>query len=235
MFRYIKKHIFNILHPTIGEVWELHRVTDEEPADINQREYEITPQRLENLIAEYKQNNFEFISVETLPDRLKNKNSKHKFIVVTLDDGYQDNLTHALPIFEKYNVPFCIFITKNYIQQGYPPYKMLQEQQIQQLAKHPLCTIGSHTLSHSQLSKLTEQQQTEEITECKKWLEELTQKKTDIFAFPSGYYNKTTLQVLQQNGIRLSFAAWGGPLRKRIKYNQLTIPRIIITEKGMKI
>jgi len=232
MFRYIKKHIFNILHPTIGEVWELHRVTDEEPADINQREYEITPQRLENLIAEYKQNNFEFISVETLPDRLKNKNSKHKFIVVTLDDGYQDNLTHALPIFEKYNVPFCIFITKNYIQQGYPPYKMLQEQQIQQLAKHPLCTIGSHTLSHPQLSKLSEQQQYLEIKDCIIWLENLTHKKVDIFAFPSGSYNKTTLKILQQIGITIAFAAWGGAIRDYKNLNILTMPRVIITQNS---
>jgi len=232
MFKKLRRYLYNFTHPTIGEVWELHRVTDEVSADINQREYEITPQRLEYLILQYKHHNFEFISVSELAERVENNTVKHKFVVVTLDDGYQDNLTHALPIFEKYNVPFCIFITKNYIQQGYLPYMMLNEQQVLQLSKHPLCTIGSHTLSHPQLSKLSEQQQYLEIKDCIIWLENLTHKKVDIFAFPSGSYNKTTLKILQQIGITIAFAAWGGAIRDYKNLNILTMPRVIITQNS---
>lgn len=35
-------------------------------------------------------------------------------MVFTMDDGYKDNYTNALPIFKKYNVPYTIFVTTNF-------------------------------------------------------------------------------------------------------------------------
>ena len=233
MFLRLKKYLFNLTHPVLGEVWELHRVTQEQSENKEQQDFEITPERFEKLIVQYKSKDWHFISVNELADRINNKQIKGKFVVITFDDGYEDNYQNALPILEKHNIPFCIFITKNYIEQGYPPYKMLSEKQIKELSLHPLCTIGSHTISHPMLSKLTEQQQEDEITGCKQWLENLLNKKIDIFAFPFGSYNKSTLLILQKSGITLSFAGWGGPIRTDKEYNLLKIPRIIIAENGM--
>jgi len=38
-------------------------------------------------------------------------NLKRTGVVITFDDGYADNLTDALPLLEKYNVPATIFVT----------------------------------------------------------------------------------------------------------------------------
>ena len=35
-------------------------------------------------------------------------------MIFTMDDGYKDNYTNALPIFKKFNVPYTIFITTNF-------------------------------------------------------------------------------------------------------------------------
>ena len=45
---------------------------------------------------------------------LRNNIKIDKCIVFTLDDGYLDNYTNALPIFIKYNVPFTIYITTSF-------------------------------------------------------------------------------------------------------------------------
>jgi peptidoglycan/xylan/chitin deacetylase (PgdA/CDA1 family) len=39
-------------------------------------------------------------------------------VVITFDDGYADNLHHAKPLLERYNLPATIFISTGYIGQG---------------------------------------------------------------------------------------------------------------------
>ena len=39
------------------------------------------------------------------------------FISFTIDDGYSDNFTQALPVFERHQVPFAIFIATDFIDQ----------------------------------------------------------------------------------------------------------------------
>ena len=38
-------------------------------------------------------------------------------IVITFDDGYNDNLLHALPVLEKYQVPASIYITTRFLEE----------------------------------------------------------------------------------------------------------------------
>jgi peptidoglycan/xylan/chitin deacetylase (PgdA/CDA1 family) len=42
--------------------------------------------------------------------RLRHEDSRHRFAVLSFDDGYRDTLTRALPILEQYNAPFTVYI-----------------------------------------------------------------------------------------------------------------------------
>ena len=53
VFKKLRRYWFNLLHPAIGEVWQLHRVTDERSIQARVRDYEITPARLDSLIVDY--------------------------------------------------------------------------------------------------------------------------------------------------------------------------------------
>lgn len=96
-----------------GVILMLHRVGNWEEGKLIQNEnMKVSPKRLEDFILRHRKT-YDFIRLEDVPERLKCPQKK-KFMVFTMDDGYKDNLTEALPVFQKYNVPFTIFITTDF-------------------------------------------------------------------------------------------------------------------------
>jgi len=102
---------------SIGSILMLHRVDYINENRVRCHEHlKISPEYLESLILELKERQFFFVSLDELYDVLKSKKDSRKLIVFTLDDGYKDNFTNALPIFKKYSVPFTIYIATGMIE-----------------------------------------------------------------------------------------------------------------------
>tara|TARA_B100000686_G_C16740405_1_gene946239 strand:- start:921 stop:1871 length:951 start_codon:yes stop_codon:yes gene_type:complete len=72
---------------------------------------EVTPEYLENTIFFLQKNNYEIVSLTRAAQILKKGFTDKKFAVFTFDDGYADNYLYAYPIFQKYHIPFTIYIT----------------------------------------------------------------------------------------------------------------------------
>ncbi|NRD20812.1 polysaccharide deacetylase family protein [Winogradskyella eckloniae] len=105
---------FRGLYQGLGQIVVLHRVIPKSKEKrLRNTGIEITEAHLEDLIVYFKKRNYDFISLDELPDYLQG-NIKKKFVIFTLDDGYVDNLTHAYPIFKRHNVPFTIYVTTNF-------------------------------------------------------------------------------------------------------------------------
>jgi peptidoglycan/xylan/chitin deacetylase (PgdA/CDA1 family) len=66
--------------------------------------------RLEWTLQWLKQNGTEFVSLDEAIARLSGPQTGW-FAAFTFDDGYADNLTHALPVMERYNAPFTVYAT----------------------------------------------------------------------------------------------------------------------------
>ena len=103
----------------IGLVYMLHHVTDKDPNGIPTNEdLKVSPAFLEKIILAYQAKGFAFISLDDLYDiTSSNEKQDHPFISFTIDDGYLDNYTNALPIFERHQVPFTIFVATDFIDQ----------------------------------------------------------------------------------------------------------------------
>ena len=234
----IKRLFRELVHPVIGEVWQLHRVSDVHSVQERLRVYEITPERLESLIVEYIEKGYEFLPVKDVAGRMSGGKGK-PFVCVTLDDGYADNYDVAYPIFRKYSIPFCIYVCEKMVsgerkEDDVENYRMLTTEQIRLLDKDSLCTIGSHTRSHVRLASHPAARQMEEIAGCKEWLEALLGHEVEDFAYPYGDYNSDTVKILCQTGIKRAVAAWGGPVRRNTADKILYIPRMLVTDTSVQ-
>ncbi len=107
----------DLKNPIVGDILMLHRVTSKGATLQKNKALEITPNQFENIILYYKKQHYQFVSLDEFISikRTKSFFKKQKYIAVTFDDGYKDNLMEALPICQKYNVPFTIYVSTSMV------------------------------------------------------------------------------------------------------------------------
>lgn len=103
----------------LGVVYMLHHISKKNPRGIpTNEELKVSPSFLNKLILKYKKEGIEFLSLDGIWDIINSKTKTSRpFVAFTIDDGYLDNYTYALPIFERHKVPFAIFVATDFIDQ----------------------------------------------------------------------------------------------------------------------
>ena len=109
----ISNKIYRLLHPVVGEIWCLHRVVPNRSWALPNRELEITPDYLEQLILSYMGDGYCFVSIDSIVERINKMRWpwQKKMVNISFDDGFRDIYEYAYPIFKKYNIPFTIYLT----------------------------------------------------------------------------------------------------------------------------
>jgi peptidoglycan/xylan/chitin deacetylase (PgdA/CDA1 family) len=74
----------------------------------------ITPEFLEQAVQSVLAAGMIPVHVHQLPELLAHNHDKKRYVCFTLDDGYRDNMEYASPIFERYNIPYTIYITAQF-------------------------------------------------------------------------------------------------------------------------
>lgn len=78
------------------------------------RMLEITPQFLDELLTRLTSQGYEFITLDQAMARLSAPVASPPFVVLTFDDGYRDNVGHALPILRRHQAPFTLYVTTGF-------------------------------------------------------------------------------------------------------------------------
>jgi peptidoglycan/xylan/chitin deacetylase (PgdA/CDA1 family) len=86
-----------------------------------------------------------------------------------------------------------------------PDFLCLTKEQVKELANSSLFNVGGHTVSHPALSFHDKEKQRNEISGNKLFLENHTGKKIDLFAYPSGKYNSSTVEILKELDFKAGF------------------------------
>ncbi|MCY9838094.1 polysaccharide deacetylase family protein [Aeromonas media] len=158
-----------------------------------------------------------------------------KFLMITVDDGYRDNLTRMLPLLEKYGYKAVVYIVTgedhNRWDVEHPthpdkPVALMNGDEISALVASGHVEVGGHTLTHPRLSTLAPAQQEYEIRTNKERLEQLLGHSLLSFAYPYGDLNESAKAQADVAGYRYAVATNSGP--RAMHQDPLQIRRIAI-------
>jgi peptidoglycan/xylan/chitin deacetylase (PgdA/CDA1 family) len=150
------------------------------------------------------------------PDQLveyleKGTSLPEKPVLITFDDGYQDNFTNAYPIMKKYGFTGTIFLITDYI--GQDAWYMSWEQ-VREMSKNGF-VFGSHTLSHTPLTTITLVDAEKQLRESREVLEWRLAVPVTYFAYPTGAYSRSIEAMTKNAGYNAAFTVDFGKVAKK--------------------
>lgn len=162
--------------------------------------------------------------------------NKKNNVAITFDDGFQNLLKNALPELCMRNIPATLFIPTGYL--GKHPEWLINQsnKDYNELVMTPnelislptdLVIIGSHSVTHSDLTLLGEKKLLKELVKSKKDLEGILDKEINLLAFPYGMYNKKVLELSREAGYKRVFS--GLPTFNSYNIDKFMIGRIDVT------
>lgn len=94
-----------------GVIFTLHRVLPAAPAAFSPNAIlQVRPDFLEYVIERVRDLGLDIVSLDEALERLAAPVAGRQFVVLTFDDAYKDNLHHALPILQRQEAPFTIYV-----------------------------------------------------------------------------------------------------------------------------
>ncbi len=204
-----------------GIVLMFHHVTDEYIETNASCKCRIS--RFQEILDKIYSEGRRFVSVEMMIEMIQSK-ATERFSVVTFDDVPDDFFSNAYPILKKMKIPFVLFITINFIDK--PGF--LKTEQLLELDKDPLCTIGAHTITHPMLRKVDDSEY--EIAESKRQLEQLLGHPILYMAYPYGRQSSVSQKVKIQAcnaGYECAFGTIQAPITDTSSKELYYLPRMV--------
>ncbi len=189
----------------------------------------VQPGRFERQLAALARSRRRVLSLAAAADELASDRPPTDGVVITFDDGYRDNLVHALPVLRRYAIPATIFVTTAFCDQAqrHPRYAdepgrlHLDWEDVRALAREPLVTIGSHTLTHPHLSRLAPEAAGDEIAGSRRRIAEELGRPVDFFCYPSGDLGPREVALVRAAGYRAAVTVAPGSNRAGAPLHEL--------------
>ncbi|MBQ1504133.1 MAG: polysaccharide deacetylase family protein [Oscillospiraceae bacterium] len=150
----------------------------------------VSPSRLESQLQAMQEKGFTAVTFEDLDriDEIENP------VMLTFDDGYEDNYTELFPLLQKYNMKATIFMIADAVGSN----RYLTREQIREMSDSGLVSIQSHTLTHAYLNTLSEDELIREHRDSMLALARITGKQPFALCYPAGRSSASSREITAQ-------------------------------------
>lgn len=148
-----------------------------------------------------------------------------KPVLLTFDDGYDDNYTELFPLLQKYQVKATIFVIGRDTNDS--PHKMNGEQ-IREISDSGLVSVQAHGYTHDNMDAMDEETLRFEMEETKKIISRLTGKTPYVLCYPSGRFSSLTLDLVDEYynfGIKMNGGLYNTAMDSVYQISRYYVPR----------
>ena len=167
-------------------------------ADSIRRDLSVSPARFEAQLRHLVERGYQPITLTDLAMHLQvGRALPAKPVVLTFDDGFEDQYSNAYPLLKKYGFVGTFFVITRFADEERPEYMSWSE--IEFLHAKGM-EIGSHSYTHPSLWGKSYDYLVWQVLGSREAIEARTQESVRFFSYPSGQYDQLTIDVLKSAG-----------------------------------
>lgn len=234
-----------------------HSVCDNKKVTSN---YRVTPEVFESDLEYLSKNGYKTIFVSDLVAYVHEGASlPEKPIIITLDDGYLNNMTNVLPILEKYNMCAVVSVVGEFAESfskvvdRNPLYAYLTFDDMKYLTDSGRIELGNHTYAMHELgerrgcakisgesTETYDKALTEDLVKLQSVIKEKVGVTPIVFTYPYGFVSKESLPIIKKIGFLAALTCYehinyiNGTPEQLYKLGRFNRPPNIGTEEFMK-
>lgn len=181
----------------------------------------VTPKQFKRQMVLLKILGYHSIKPEDLLRFLKgHKPRVKKPILITFDDGYENNFSNACPVLQSVGFTALFFISAGFIgkkksvldERETVSEDFLNKNEIRLMHNRGFF-IGSHGINHYHLDKTEEGVLIGELIASKAYLENILETGIDFFSYPFGSYNLDIMRAVKNAGYSAAFTTVRGKVK----------------------
>ncbi len=183
----------------------------------------VSPEQFREQMKFLRDRHYNVISLDELADLIMSgRRIPHNTVVITFDDGNENNYTNAFPVLKEYNLPATIFLVSDWIGKE----NFLKGSQIEEMERAGI-EFGSHSRTHASLTGLPKERLKDEIVLSKRAIESVLGKPVTTFCFPFGGKNPDAEQILAEAGYKAACVTF--PRDDSVKIDLYELKRIKVS------
>ena len=185
------------------------------PRELDPSNLMLDPDRFRAQIRTMTRRGYRFIPLSEFVASLDRAKPPDGVCALTFDDGSVDNLEVVAPLLAELDVPATMFVCPGLLGAAHfsmpaaARVRLMDGDQLRELARSPFVELGSHTNTHADLSSANTEDAYREMVSSKLALEELLGRPVKAFAYPKCGYSPSCPAAARRAGYDVAVTCGG--------------------------